>query len=113
MTFQSYQYSQQPDTSIIFNKDISPHPQNGIWRVRYKIKRCGQKNTYNVIFGGNESGPPFMRISTPGMTKANSELAKQMRPYIHLAAMQRADLKECANQRFVDTEYLTKKTNKL
>ncbi|MBB44528.1 MAG: hypothetical protein CMM43_00290 [Rhodospirillaceae bacterium] len=105
--------SQQPDTSIIFNKDISPHPQNGIWRIRYEIKRCDQKNIYNVILGGNKTGPPFIRISTPGMTKANSRLAKQMRPYISLAAMQRADLKECANQRFVDTKYLTKETNTL
>ena len=105
--------SQQPDTSIIFNKDISPHPQNGIWRIRYELKRCDQKNIYNVILGGNKNGPPFIRISTPGMTKANSQLAKQMRPYISIAAMQRADLKECANQRFVDTKYLTKENNTL
>jgi len=49
------------------------------------------KHIYNVILGGNENDPPFIRISIPGMTKASSELAKQMRPYIRQAAMQRAD----------------------
>ena len=105
--------SRQPDTSIIFNRDISPHPQSGIWRVRYEVTRCDQNNIFNVILGGNQSGPPFMRVSTPGTTKANSELTRQMRPYISLAAMHRADLKECTNKRFVDTKYLSKRNNVL
>ena len=52
----------------------------------------------------------LLGVSTPGTTKANSELTRQMRPYIGLAAMHRTDLKECANKRFVDTKYLSRKT---
>ena len=94
----------QKNPALIINEAVHTHPLSGIWRARYEVIRCGKKNIFNAIFGGNKTTSPYMRISVPGSTKANSELARAIRPYVTKTAMQLADFKKCQNQRLINTE---------
>ena len=79
------------------------HPVAGIWRARYRVKRCGAKLVYNAVFGARPGDAPNMRISTPGSTTAGSELAREMRSDIGDTAVERADMETCTDRRIVDT----------
>jgi len=79
------------------------HPTEGIWRVRYQVRRCDAALTYNAIFGARRDAPPNMRISTPGTTSAGSELAREMRSDIQETALEYAGMERCSDQRSIDT----------
>ena len=81
----------------------SKHPQAGIWRVRYRVERCGAKLVYNAVFGARAGAAPNMRISAPGTSAAGSELAREMRSDIGDTALERAGMEKCTDQRIVDT----------
>ncbi len=79
------------------------HPSAGIWRTRYRVKRCGKIFTYNAIFGARLKRPPYMRISNPGHTTANSIIAQKMRTGISKVALKLADMEECNDQRIFNS----------
>jgi hypothetical protein len=92
----------QPKPSLSMPKGTE-HPTAGIWRLRYSLERCGEKFTYNAMFGARIGEAPNMRISTPGTTTTSSEVAGEIRSDIKETALERAGMKKCSNQRVVDT----------
>jgi hypothetical protein len=92
----------QPDPPLAMPEGAE-HPAQGIWRQRYEVERCGEKRTYNAVFGARSEAPPNMRISTPGTTTAGSELAREMRADIQEIALEYAGMSRCSDQRIVDT----------
>jgi hypothetical protein len=92
----------QPEPPLSMPKGAD-YPDVGIWRVRYALERCGEKITYNAVFGARAGETPNMRISTPGTTMAGSELAREIRSEIGDTALERASMEKCSDQRIVDT----------
>lgn len=92
----------QPKPSLSMPKGTE-HPTAGIWRLRYSLERCGEKFTYNAVFGARIGEAPNMRISTPGTTTTSSEVAREIRSEIGETALKHAGMKICSNQRIVDT----------
>lgn len=92
----------QPEPPLSMPKEAK-HPVAGIWRARYRVKRCGKALVYNAVFGAQPSGAPNMRISTPGTSTAGSELAREMREDMEDTALDLAGMGKCSDKRFVDT----------
>jgi hypothetical protein len=92
----------QPEPPL-FMPEGTEHPRAGIWRVRYRVERCGARLIYNAVFGARPDAAPNMRISTPGTSAAGSELAREMRSDIGDTALKRAGMEKCTDQRIADT----------
>ena len=72
------------------------NPIKGSWKSRYKLKRCDEVKTYNVIFMAKPNGDaPDATIFYPGTTEANMLLVKDTMPSAIAFALLRAGQRDC------------------
>jgi hypothetical protein len=94
------QYNIKPiDMAVLSPIDFPEDKQNptkGVWKVRYKLERCGDSKVYNAYFVANSNGEaPNPRAYYPGSTNASPVLVKDAMSSAIVGASARSGLKDC------------------
>ena len=102
-----YLIEHKKDVSVyepVIMPDGALHATSGLWRVRYVVKRCGERATYNAVFHAREGMPPKWFLDLPGLTRASPKLYNRMKGTLQLMAGLNAGHPNCKDIRVKDTK---------
>jgi hypothetical protein len=83
--------------------ESAPHPESGVWSVRYSFTRCGETALYNTVFRGRKDKPPRMLNLFPGESALHPKVMGLAGHAVLEKARKEFLDKDCNDIRIVDT----------